>query len=201
MSHVPEDDEIDISPYLYCDPDEGDDGNAPDLNVLLLLQKKLIDYEREVSSLRAQLASVKQLSAELQKQLTDGVSAENHALSSSEEPPLLTAVRTGNIELATMLLDAGADVHMLGDASIVLACQASQSRGMVSLLVSKGANVNADYGTPLLWAIARNDVELMETLLDLGADPNVLRGLPLKLATQHSLVGAANMLLARGASP
>ncbi|MBP2681125.1 MAG: uncharacterized protein H6Q78_988, partial [Candidatus Krumholzibacteriota bacterium] len=91
------------------------------------------------------------------------------------ELPLHIAATTGNVEIARLLLDAGADIDA-GDAdnSTALGVAAMRRHAeMVDLLIARGADVNrrdrkAD--CPLSFAAYGRDEAIIQKLLDAGAD-------------------------------
>jgi ankyrin repeat protein/L-ascorbate metabolism protein UlaG (beta-lactamase superfamily) len=91
------------------------------------------------------------------------------------DPPLMVAAATGNVEVARLLLDAGADID-IGDSdnSTALGVAAIRRQGeMVAFLIEKGADVNrrdrkADY--PLSFAVYGRDEAIIQQVLDAGAD-------------------------------
>jgi uncharacterized protein len=116
--------------------------------------------------------------------------------------PLLFAARSGDLESARILLDAGAKINDvpaadgIGDGSALVLATASGHEAFAQFLVERGANPNAadGYGiTALHWALAEgiralvgggskatdrfwfhsNMPGLVKTLLAHGADPNV----------------------------
>jgi ankyrin repeat protein len=108
--------------------------------------------------------------------------------------PLMFAAREGDVELARLLLGAGADVNAAaGDGKTALALAIFNGNyDVASLLVDSKADVNkadAQRFTPLFWAVDRRNMEtapnfpwmvtadpmpLIRKLLDAGANPNAL---------------------------
>jgi ankyrin repeat protein len=85
------------------------------------------------------------------------------------------AIRTGDLDNATKLLDGGSDINAL-DKYGQTALMRAAHRGNVSLvrlLTDRGAdlNVSAKYGlTALMLAVIANHTEVVEVLLAAGAD-------------------------------
>jgi len=108
--------------------------------------------------------------------------------------PLLIAAREGNVELARILLGAGADVNAAsGDGKTPLALAIFNGNyDVATFLVDSKADVNradAQRFTPLFWAVDRRNMEtapnfpwivtadpmpLIRKMLDAGANPNAL---------------------------
>lgn len=98
--------------------------------------------------------------------------------------PLATAAFRGKVEIAKVLLDAGADLETKTGSGAVygettpLGLAAFESQlSMVALLLDRGANVNAvclNGRTPLINAVGRNDssAEVVAKLLEKGANVN-----------------------------
>lgn len=94
------------------------------------------------------------------------------------------AVRSGNLETVTLLLDAGADINIcrFGRQSPLLIAVSNGLVDIVKLLLSRGARVDLRApvvyspptgGTALHAAAIANNLELVELLLDSGANPNI----------------------------
>ena len=108
--------------------------------------------------------------------------------------PLMLAAREGNVDMARILVDAGADVNAVaGDGKTALALSIFNGNyDVASFLVDRKADVNkadAQRFTPLFWAVDRRNMEtapnfpwmvtadampLIRKLLDAGANPNAL---------------------------
>jgi ankyrin repeat protein len=108
--------------------------------------------------------------------------------------PLMFAARDGGLELARILVSAGAEVDAVaGDGKTALALAIFNGNyDVASFLVDHKADVNkadAQRFTPLFWAVDRRNMEtapnfpwmvtadpmpLIRTLLDAGANPNAL---------------------------
>jgi ankyrin repeat protein len=121
--------------------------------------------------------------------------------------PLLFAVRQGDVESARLLLDAAAKVNegaADGISPLVLAAHSGHAQ-MVAFLLGRGADANAaEVGyTALHAAVLRGDLNMINTLLAHGANPNVrlTRGTRAPRDTNHwilssYLAGATPFLLA-----
>jgi ankyrin repeat protein len=124
--------------------------------------------------------------------------------------PLLFAAREGDIESATRLLAAGANIEdaaPTGTSALVLA--AHSDRGVfATFLLEKGANPDADGAgyTALHAATIRGDKSLVKALLSHGANPNARQtsGSPARrysgIALDKTMIGATPFLLATRSS-
>jgi ankyrin len=104
----------------------------------------------------------------------------NRAIPYGSNTPLMFAARSGDLESATLLVAAGADVNDVDawGVSVVALATHSGFTDLVTFLLEKGADPNAAKAgfAPLHEAIMRRDERLVRTLLAHGANPN----LPLK---------------------
>jgi ankyrin repeat protein len=131
----------------------------------------------------------------------------NYTVKRGGATPLLFAARSGDVESAQLLLDAGADANDAqpdGVSALVLAAHSGHG-ALAALLVEHGADPNALASgyTPLHAAILRSDTSLVKALLAHGANPNLrmTRGTPLRRDTTDwnlpkTLVGSTPYLLA-----
>ena len=124
--------------------------------------------------------------------------------------PLLFAARVGDIESATRLLAAGANIEdtaPTGTSALVLAAHSDQGV-FAKFLLEKGANPNADGAgyAALHAAIVRGNLDLLKALLAHRANPNIRqrKGSPSKrysgFALDKTMMGATPFLLATRAS-
>jgi ankyrin repeat protein len=93
--------------------------------------------------------------------------------------PLLEASQTGDAEMMDLLLKAGADpkrTHTEGETTLMAASRAG-SVPAVRLLLDHGVDVNAadsfQHETALMWAAAEGHLDVVDTLLKAGANPNI----------------------------
>ena len=86
------------------------------------------------------------------------------------QPPSRT-----RLEMATWMIEHGSDVHQGGDGPLMRAALNSDRIPMMALLVSHGADVNAEWhgDFPIIFAPCETvDPEALKWLLDRGANPN-----------------------------
>jgi ankyrin repeat protein len=131
----------------------------------------------------------------------------NYTVPRGGSTPLLFAARSGDVESARLLVEAGASVNDAlpnGMTALIEAAHSGQeSVGM--LLLAKGADANArEVGyTALHAAVLRGGLDLVKALLTHGADPNLrmTRGTPVRRNSEDfelpaTLVGATPYFLA-----
>ena len=123
--------------------------------------------------------------------------------------PLVGAALAGDIDVMRQLLYEGADVEALdtstGDSAALAACRSGNLEAL-KLLHAHGANMRAKDGGCLAAACMAGKLDLVEWLLDRGAEVNaeVTRDgkkiSSLSLAYIHGHVSIAQLLLKRGAT-
>ena len=139
----------------------------------------------------------------------------------------MAVARTGNVEAATLLLDAGADVNAIelwGQQSALMWAAAQRQPAMIKLLIARGADVDArgavrnwerkviseprpkdmNQGgfTPLLYAAREGCIECAKELVAGGADldlPDPHRVTPLNMALMNLHFDFAAYLIEAGA--
>ncbi|RGP80089.1 hypothetical protein FLONG3_1860 [Fusarium longipes] len=105
---------------------------------------------------------------------------------------LTAAAYDGNVDIATMLLDAGADID--SDEGYALQTAAKHDRiEVVRLLLERGADINRisthdnmPEGTALQAAVEYGNGDIVDLLLERGADPNLGGGI-----NKYPIIGAA----------
>lgn len=127
------------------------------------------------------------------------------------EVPIHKAVRSGNLEVARMLLDFGARPNHNGvDGVTPIIIAALQDDGpMVDLLLERGADLNGADASfaknrTLHAVVMKGSQAMLEKLLALGADPNGTNALgetPLHLAVADGLHAKLKVLMEAGADP
>jgi ankyrin repeat protein len=125
-------------------------------------------------------------------------------------PLVMTVGVSRSVEVASLLLDAGADVNdeWSEDTTPIFETTADQFYDLAKLLVTRGANVNVRMGnglTPLMFAARNGASKCVELFLDAGADINAVEeehGVgAFGLALNRLDLQLAEQLLSRGAEP
>ncbi|KAJ3029661.1 UNVERIFIED_CONTAM: hypothetical protein HDU68_011468 [Siphonaria sp. JEL0065] len=94
------------------------------------------------------------------------------------------ACRCGNLDIAAVLLKAGADIHARADEALRFACCFGNNQ-LVQFLINNGANVSALYNAPLFGAVDMCHDDVALTLLAAGANPNI---------PMHGIAGGKSIL-------
>ena len=123
--------------------------------------------------------------------------------------PLVAAARLGNLEIAQLLLEAGAstEYHARGDESPLMAAAQHGHLELARYLVGKGADVNKIVrgdGTALLVAAKNGHTEVVRFLLNQKAEVNAQvpgDGTALINAARNGHYEVAKLLLESGADP
>ena len=126
-----------------------------------------------------------------------------------EQTPLILAADNGNMNMACLLLEKGAEPNMANENGVtplhMAACRGHNH--VVELLLDRGANqntVDANGSTPLLYAAAKGYKDVVLLLLKQGADPIMAdpKGYtPLHAAAAKGHKSVAQILLSNGAEP
>ena len=83
---------------------------------------------------------------------------------------LRLASENGHVEVVSLLLNVGADVHTRDDFALHLASYFGHAK-VVALLLDAGADVHAESDLALRWASEKGHVEVVYLLLNASADP------------------------------
>jgi ankyrin repeat protein len=121
--------------------------------------------------------------------------------------PLSVAIRMNYLDVASLLIEHGADVNKYSDGNVHLNIAASAGNvDMVRLLLDSGADVNMKgtlNATPLLVAMSSGNMELIRLLLDHGADTNVIdiyKKTPLMVAIEMGNLESVQLVVEHGAN-
>lgn len=136
----------------------------------------------------------------------------NHPCTADGEPRLIDAVRLGNVELATLMLDAGADPNLGStrpDSKAQTPLMSAAWNGhaaLVDLLLARHASIDAENATgqtALGGAVFYQELDVVRTLVAFGADAahqDAINGLtPLIVAAWVGDQAAIELLIDAGA--
>ncbi|KAJ7620984.1 ankyrin repeat-containing domain protein [Roridomyces roridus] len=126
--------------------------------------------------------------------------------------PLHVAAETGHVGIATLLLDAGANIHVGLDQDEYQPFHLAVLKGhypMMELLLSRGALLDSTFGcdgitmAPLHVAASAGDLKLLQWLLDHGANTECRghHGTALGFALHSRRIEIIKLLLKHGANP
>ena len=132
-----------------------------------------------------------------------GVSGRTH----HRDIPLHLAARNGDMKLARLLIDKGADINAEDGWRRTPLHWATENchTDLVKLLIDKGAEVNAKddwQQTPLLWAVDAGHTDLAKLLIEKGANVNLGDSwgiTPIYIAAYHGNTDLTRLLIAKGA--
>lgn len=130
----------------------------------------------------------------------------NLASGNNSETPFALSIIEDKLDLARILLTYGGDVNHTvsnGDSVLMAAIIKKRAKKVVDMLLEYGSDANAknrDGHTPLFEAIESNRIEVVTSLLDHGANPN-LPGPKHMLWPAAGLPRILEVLLHRGADP
>ena len=108
---------------------------------------------------------------------------------------------------AWMMAAAPAATRSAVDTALLEAVESGDHAAAMRLLSAKGTNVNsvgADGATPIMYAAANNDLELVRALIKAGADVKLANQFGSSALTEAAIIGAApviSALLTAGADP
>lgn len=126
-----------------------------------------------------------------------------------DKPLIMKACENGYIEVVNALVEAGADISDddYDDRSVLYVAAFANQLEIVKVLLAKGANPNEQHKGPIIAAIVNNNCEMMEALLNAGADVHLQRedefallATPLQAAAYYGYLDPVRLLLDRGSN-
>lgn len=96
------------------------------------------------------------------------------------------------------LLDAGAEIGVIGETALMRAVLRSSLRS-AKFLCEAGADPRANNHGPFVFAVHLGDLELVRMMIDRGADVDSNNGAPLSWALSAGRIDMTKLLLAKGA--
>jgi uncharacterized protein len=122
-------------------------------------------------------------------------------------PPIVAAVKKGNIRKVRQLLETGVCVESRDEAGqnlLILAVHTGE-RNLVRLLLEYGADPDSDYGNPLHFAATNGNIGMIALLLENGADIDQQSAFgqqtALHLASYKGHADVVRYLIEKGANP
>lgn len=125
------------------------------------------------------------------------------------ETPLMWAVKEGMVDMATLLINRGANLEKLEPGSFMTALLLSiqhRQPDTALLLIDSGADVNIKNiagTTPIIWAASNGYYDVVERLIDAGANMDFRQdsfgNTALMRAIEHDYTHVSQLLIERGA--
>ena len=126
---------------------------------------------------------------------------------SDGKTPLSNAIINGNADIASLLLEKGADIDVLYEEKPLVFCAIeNDNKELVELLIEKGANIECEHEkeyTPLFYATCNNKIDIVSLLLEKGANieyKGKYESTPLFVATCNGNLALVSLLLEKGAN-
>lgn len=110
----------------------------------------------------------------------------------------LQAAERGDVGEIKRLASIGADIHTLGEAALYRAVFNSHT-ALARFFCEQGVSVSRDDNLPILMAALRDDVDMVDLLIKYGADVDAQNGAALFFALGDGRLEVAKALLAHGA--
>ncbi|KAL5092097.1 hypothetical protein Trisim1_001988 [Trichoderma cf. simile WF8] len=184
---------------------------------LLKTDQSLVSYVDD-AGLTALYVAIRECNSDfalmlLQEHYTSANLAELSATMGEDgELPLINAIKNGDLRVVERLLKLGVDAKVRtkgGETALTLALRESETMGclLLSPEIPRPANVNAGGGrtsTALYWAVSRGSIDLVKTLIRLGAQVDGEGGelnTALSAASFKGYGEKVKLLLEKGADP
>lgn len=121
----------------------------------------------------ALLIAIREPSPKVAKALVDAPQINLNALNTQGESPLMLAALKGQLDLASQMVQKGADINKTGWTPLHYAAS-NGHLPVIRLLIENSAYIDAESpngSTPLMMASMYGSLEAVKLLLDEGADP------------------------------
>ncbi|EPE28645.1 Ankyrin repeat-containing protein [Glarea lozoyensis ATCC 20868] len=114
--------------------------------------------------------------------------------------PLVRAVEVGNLDMVRLMLDHGADPNHNPFNTPLMAAVRHRHLGIARLLIEHGADVNLGSTPPVVLAVQREDVEMLQLLWGNGAviDRPEIGGRAMAVVVEEGLDSMRDLLVDRG---
>lgn len=175
-----------------------------DLVIVKLLATQLKDKQQLAEALEA---AIEQKSLPLVKELLAAGAPPDAPTTADSQSPLGRAIFHGDLPLAMVLLEHGADPNRQSFGTPLLNAVSKGDEPLLKLMLKKGASPNAWHarmGSALGRAIFEKKDWAVAALLEAGADPNLCSydgDSAMHWATHTKVPGLVQLLLKKGANP